>query len=158
MTLTATLHLLSSPLLSLNQKTGASKRNGFVYLMTTSYLKNWLAWAAHQTVAPDETERLEQAIRMAANAYGFQKLATAASLSAIEYENPGPIDATDLSESMDHPRRLRPDVVVQHPAPHVDNNVNTVGISPKTAASSASSYAVCAVPENFYEVCFPLCP
>lgn len=171
MTLAATLHLLSSPLLAFNHHgnnhsnhnglittatTATSKRREFVYLMTKSYLQNWLAWAAHQTVPTEETERLEQAIRMALDAYKFSLLS-----SKVGYENPGPINATDLSESREHPRRLRTDVVVQHPSQlvHVDDKIKTIPAPPGASSTSpSSSMTCCAVPESFYEVGFVVQP
>ena len=77
-----------------------------VFLMTRSYLQNWLVWAYHQKVSKVEAARVEAAVRLAANHLGLTPPST-----EMDYSDPGPIDASMLAME-GHPLLLRPNVEV----------------------------------------------
>ena len=123
MPLQAALLLLENPLYT---KTVFNK----VFLLSKDYLVNWLTWAYHQPVAPEEIRRVQLAIRMAAEN---------ASLPVPKlndpYKDPGPIDSTCLScDGL--PLVLRDNVVLW------DGTQN----------EGVDLVLACAVPEGFYEV------
>jgi hypothetical protein len=95
MTLTAALQLLEP--LDINRD---------VFLMTRSYLHNWLIWAYHQKVSKLEASRVQAAVRLAATRLGLTP-----PRMDMEYTDPGPIDCTLLSLE-GHPLLLRPNVEV----------------------------------------------
>lgn len=68
-----------------------------VYLMTPSYLQNWLFWAFHQNVKKGESNRLVEALKLAAKRYGLTPPQDASPQDLEDYADPGPIDATFLS-------------------------------------------------------------
>ena len=68
-----------------------------VYLMTPSYLQNWLFWAFHQNVKKGESNRLVEALKLAAKRYGLTPPQEADPQDLEDYADPGPIDATFLS-------------------------------------------------------------
>jgi hypothetical protein len=158
MTLTATLQLLAP----LDTKTDC-------FLMTRSYVQNWLIWAYHQKISKVEAGRVEAAVRLAADKLGL----TPPSLD-MEHTDPGPIDSSILSLE-GRPLLLRPNAVV------VDGTVEATPAALEQGDSSlrrVKSLPVqlkqeikeddpttynfdekdghlecCAVPERFYEVC-----
>jgi hypothetical protein len=158
MTLTATLQLLAP----LDTKTD-------IFLMTRSYVQNWLIWAYHQKIQKGEAGRVEAAVRLAADKLGL----TPPSLD-MEHTDPGPVDSSILSLE-GHPLLLRPNVVV------VDGTVEAtsaaweaadsplrrvkslpVELKRETKEDDPNTYSFdendghpkcCAVPEQFYEVC-----
>jgi hypothetical protein len=159
MTLTATLQLLA-PL--------DTKTDGF--LMTRSYVQNWLIWAYHQKISKVEAGRVEAAVRLAADKLGL----TPPSLD-MKHTDPGPIDSSILS-LQGHPLLLRPNVVL------VDGTVEAtraaweavedsplrrvkslpVELKRETKEDDPATHSFdekegmpecCAVPERFYEVC-----
>jgi hypothetical protein len=71
--------------------------NDMVYLMTPSYLQNWLYWAFHQNVKKGESNRLVEALKLAAKRYGLTPPQDATAQQLEDYVDPGPIDATFLS-------------------------------------------------------------
>jgi hypothetical protein len=75
----------------------ASNNNDMVYLMTPSYLQNWLYWAFHQNVKKGESNRLVEALKLAAKRYGLTPPQDATAQQLEDYVDPGPIDATFLS-------------------------------------------------------------
>ena len=77
-----------------------------VFLMTRSYLQNWLIWAYHQKVSKVEAARVEAAVRLAANHLGLKP-----PNADMDYSDPGPIDASLLAIE-GHPLLLRPNVEV----------------------------------------------
>ena len=76
-----------------------SNNNDMVYLMTPSYLQNWLYWAFHQNVKKGESNRLVEALKLAAKRYGLTPPQDATAQQLEDYVDPGPIDATFLSLS-----------------------------------------------------------
>ena len=68
-----------------------------VYLMTPSYLQNWLFWAFHQNVKKGESNRLVEALKLAAKRYGLTPPQDASPQDLEDYADPGPIDAIFLS-------------------------------------------------------------
>ena len=125
MVLVAALQLLTAPLVPPHR----------VYLMTHTYLQNWLNWALHQPVAsPNEQHRLVEVLRLAA-----RRQSLACPTKDSQYTDPGPIDSNDLS-MQGHPLLLRPDaaVLVQPaaPAPPPENkNGNNNGDAAAAAAA-----------------------
>lgn len=170
-TLTAALYLLE-PLESEQD----------VFLMSRSYLQNWLVWAYHQKVAKTESARVEEAIRLAAERMGL----TTPRLN-MKYNNPGPVDVGVLAVE-DNRLLLRPHVVVavqneQAQALDVPASLRRVKSLPEDvdkhtgeedpansedASNGGSGYLYesmdfkgdqircCAVPYLFHEVCFHL--
>lgn len=137
MTLVAALLLLEPPTNS-------------VYLMSKPCLENWLRWAYHQPVAPGETDRVKQALKLAADAHQLD-------ISVAEYTDPSPIDNRDLSVP-GYPLLLRPEVGdVQAPvniqplqrARSLSGDTNGYG-NPSEAEND--KIPCCVVPERFYEV------
>jgi hypothetical protein len=99
-TLVATLQLLDP----LDTKTT-------VFLMTRSYLQNWLIWAYHQQVSKNETSRVVAALNLAAERYGLTSPQEALQ-HHLDYADPGPIDSGFLSME-GHDLLLSPNVVVK---------------------------------------------
>ena len=100
-TLTATLQLLDP----FDTKTS-------VYLLTRSYLQNWLLWAYHQTVSKSETSRVDAALKLAAERYGLTNPQDAIQQYHMDYLDPGPIDVGFLALE-GHDLLLSPNVVVK---------------------------------------------
>eukprot|EP00751_Fragilariopsis_kerguelensis_P010792 CAMPEP_0170769684 /NCGR_PEP_ID=MMETSP0733-20121128/7105_1 /TAXON_ID=186038 /ORGANISM="Fragilariopsis kerguelensis, Strain L26-C5" /LENGTH=1382 /DNA_ID=CAMNT_0011111289 /DNA_START=85 /DNA_END=4230 /DNA_ORIENTATION=- len=73
--------------------------SNMVYLMTPSYLQNWLFWAFHQNVKKGESNRLVEALKLAAKRFGLTPPQDATAEELEDYVDPGPIDATFLSLS-----------------------------------------------------------
>lgn len=90
MPLMAALYLLDSPLV-------VKTRDEFVFVLPRSYLQNWILWAYHQVVSPEETTRLQRALRLAAEVYNLQ----APTLGTTDYGSPAPIDNRILSDDQD---------------------------------------------------------
>ena len=86
-----------------------------VYLMTPSYLQNWLYWAFHQNVKKGESNRLVEALKLAAKRYGLTPPQEADPQDLEDYADPGPIDATFLSlnEGNGNDLLLSPNVVLK---------------------------------------------
>ena len=84
-----------------------------VYLMTPSYLQNWLYWAFHQNVKKGESNRLVEALKLAAKRYGLTPPQDAIPQDLEDYADPGPIDATFLSLSERNDLLLSPNVVLK---------------------------------------------
>ena len=122
MTLTATLYLLA-PL----------EEASDVYLMTRSYMQNWLIWAYNQNVPKLETQRVQTAIRLAALRMGLQP-----PTSTLEYKDPGPVDNSSLS-LQGFPLLLNPAVVVQDAIP---DNAITGTKSPNNLGPRARSLPI----------------
>jgi hypothetical protein len=136
-----------------------------VFLMTRSYVHNWLIWAYHEKVNKTESARVEEAIRLAAERLGLK----APSMN-MKYDNPGPIDATILSME-GHQLLLRPNVSVKDgvseseihvPAslrrvtslPEEVDKQDPVGYSAEYESLDFERNQIlcCAVPNQFYEV------
>lgn len=136
-----------------------------VFLMTRSYVQNWLIWAYHQKVSKAEASRVEEAIRLAA-----ERLGLAAPRVGMEHDNPGPIDAYILSME-GHPLLLRPNVTVRDgftdpelrvPAmlrrvkslPDEVEKKDEIGDVPERDSLDfhGNQILCCAVPHQFYEV------
>lgn len=96
MTLTAALYLLA-PL----------KESSDVYLMTRSYVQNWLIWAYNQNVPKIEAQRVQTAIRLAATRLGLQPPSV-----GLKYNDPGPVDNSSMSLE-GFPLLLNPHIIVQ---------------------------------------------
>ncbi|KAL3924746.1 MAG: hypothetical protein SGILL_000856 [Bacillariaceae sp.] len=82
-----------------------------VFLMTRSYLQNWLLWAYHQQVSKSETARVDAALKLAAERYGLTAPQDALRYN-LEFLDPGPMDAGFLSLE-GHDLLLSPNVVVR---------------------------------------------
>lgn len=82
-----------------------------VFLMTRSYLQNWLIWAYHQPTQKNETSRVDAALRLAAERFGLKPPQTVVS-NEFAYADPGPIDVTLLS-IQGHDLLLTPNVIVK---------------------------------------------
>jgi hypothetical protein len=149
-----------------------------VFLMTRSYLQNWLIWASHQKVQKTETARVEAAVWLAADRMGFTVPPQQTSIKR-NYSEPGPINASKLSIE-GHPMLLRPNVkIVKDGIDHHHSNVDTEfpalirrvkslpdAESPENKIKSDDSDSLeqdsldvegnpllcCAVPQTFYEV------
>jgi hypothetical protein len=147
MTLIATLQLL----VPLDTKSD-------VFLLTRSYLQNWLVWAYHQKVSKTEASRVEAAVRLAAERMGL-----AIPHLNMNHTNPGPIDSSLLSME-GHPLLLRPNVEINDPSrqrnipysiPHVkslpDKEPHWCGPSENLDIKD-DKFLCCAVPVSFYEV------
>jgi len=136
-----------------------------VFLMTRSYVQNWLIWAFHQKVTTSEAARVEEGIRLACERLGLRTPE-----GGMEYDNPGPIDASILSME-GHPLLLRPNVEVRDGVtdpelyvPSVLRRVKSlpeevekkdeVGDSPvfDSLDFQGNQILCCAVPQQFYEV------
>ena len=106
--LAATLQLLDPYETTNTQSSG-------VYLMTPSYLQNWLFWAFHQNVKKGESNRLVEALKLAAKRYGLTPPQDADPQDLEDYADPGPIDATFLSlgEGNGNDLLLSPNVIVK---------------------------------------------
>lgn len=94
-----------------------------VFLMTRSYLQNWLIWAYHQQVAKNETSRVDAALRLAAERYGLRPPQTVVS-DEFAYADPGPIDVCFLSIE-GHDLLLKPNVVVKEGELHTRTTIST---------------------------------
>lgn len=159
LTLTAVLELLE-PL---------EEKQPDVFLMTRSYVQNWLNWAYHQKVAKTESSRVEEGLRLAAGRLGLMT-----PYLNIEYKDPGPIDASILSME-GHPLLLRPNVTVKdgisNPLFRTQNNLRRVKSCPDESEKKAeygdipdqdcldyeeNKLVCCAVPQKFYEVSITL--
>jgi hypothetical protein len=124
MPLIGALILLQSPLYS-------EEEVNKVFLLPKNYLQNWIIWAYHQPViSSGETRRLQLALRMAAERL-FLKLPKLND----PHRDPGPIDATSLSEK-ENPLVMRENVYIWD------------GVRKE----SMENIMACAVPERFYEV------
>ena len=151
MTLIATLQLLAP----LGTKTD-------VFLLSRSYLQNWLIWAYHQKVAKTESSRVEAAVRMASECMDLPL-----PHAEMAYDDPGPIDSSILSIE-GHPLLLRPNVEVNDPSinqrrdvPYAirqvkslpDKDQDLVDPAERDVSSSDQENTVrcCAVPQSFYE-------
>jgi hypothetical protein len=155
MTLTAVLHLLA-PL----------DGHSDVYLMTRSYLQNWLIWAYNENVPKTETQRVQTAVRLAADQLGL----TPPSFRS-KYNDPGPVN--NMSLSMEgSPLLLSPNVSVRDGTKNkitVDELLPRVRSLPNPSAPKnnlrdhyqnidksidveGNQILCCAVPEKFYEV------
>jgi hypothetical protein len=115
--LAATLQLLD-PFETTNTSTDDDTNNNntsAVYLMTPSYLQNWLFWAFHQNVKKGESNRLVEALKLAAKRYGLTPPQDASPQDLEDYADPGPIDATFLSlnEGEGNDLVLSPNVLVK---------------------------------------------
>ncbi|KAG7349657.1 ubiquitin carboxyl-terminal hydrolase [Nitzschia inconspicua] len=82
-----------------------------VFLMTRSYLQNWLLWAYHQQVSKSETSRVDAALKLAAERYGLTAPQEALQ-NHLDYADPGPMDASFLSLE-GHDLLLSPNVIVK---------------------------------------------
>jgi hypothetical protein len=159
MTLIATLQLLAP----LDTKTD-------IFLMTRSYVQNWLIWAYHQKISKVEAGRVEAAVRLAADKLGL----TPPSLN-MDHTDPGPIDSSILS-LQGFPLLLRHNVVVvdgtveatpaafeaseDSPLRRVKSLPMELKRESKEDDPTTHSFdekdghmECCAVPERFYEVC-----
>jgi hypothetical protein len=94
-----------------------------VFLMTRSYLQNWLIWAYHQQVSKNETSRVDAALRLAAERYGLKAPQTV-DIDEFAYADPGPIDVCMLSIE-GHDLLLRPNVVIKEGEPHTRTTIST---------------------------------
>lgn len=136
-----------------------------VFLMTRSYVQNWLIWAYHQKVNKTESARVEEGIRLAT-----ERLGLATPRINMKYENPGPINSSILSME-GHQLLLRPNVTVrdglgesQLPVPASLRRVKSLpeevvketpeGDSPEydSLDFEGNQIVCCAVPNQFYEV------
>ena len=97
--LAATLQLLDpfETTTKVNEDDADASHTSRVYLMTPSYLQNWLYWAFHQNVKKGESNRLVEALKLAAKRYGLTPPQDASPEDLEDYADPGPIDATFLS-------------------------------------------------------------
>jgi hypothetical protein len=116
--LAATLQLLDPYETTTTAPNGDTTTNGNtskVYLMTPSYLQNWLFWAFHQNVKKGESNRLVEALKLVAKRYGLTPPQDASPQDLEDYADPGPIDATFLSlnEGNGNDLLLSPNVVVK---------------------------------------------
>lgn len=135
-----------------------------VFLMTRSYVQNWLIWAYHQKVTKTESGRVEEGARLAA-----ERLRLTTPHTNMPYENPGPIDASILSLE-GHPLLLRPNVTVrdnisdsQVRVPSILRRVKSLpeevdkknergqGIEFNSLDFDGDQVLCCAVPQQFYE-------
>jgi hypothetical protein len=82
-----------------------------VFLITRSYLQNWLGWAYHQQVSKNESGRVVAALKLAAERYGLTS-PQEASQHQFEYSDPGPMNASFLSLE-GHDLLLSPHVIVK---------------------------------------------
>ena len=73
-----------------------------VFLLPKEYIRNWFQWALNQRVPENEITRTKEALRIVAMKAGV-------SLEDMNYHNPGPLDASDLSLE-GHPLVLKPTV------------------------------------------------
>ena len=138
-----------------------------VFLMSRSYMQNWLAWANHENVPPTEKQRLQTGVRLAAEKLGLKPPSF-----HMKYTDPGPIDNSTLSID-GFSLLLKPNVVLR------DGTQERVGVEdifprvqslPNPSATSTPNNALstqedeedidvdgddilcCAVPAKFYEV------
>mmetsp|Transcript_13758 Transcript_13758/g.33317 ORF Transcript_13758/g.33317 Transcript_13758/m.33317 type:complete len:1098 (+) Transcript_13758:142-3435(+) len=162
MTLTAALYLLA-PL----------KESSDVYLMTRSYMQNWLIWAYNQNVPKMENQRVQTALRLAATRLGLHPPEV-----GFKYNDPGPVDNSSLSLE-GSPLLLNPCVIVQDlisdnaiSGPKSPNNnlgprARSLPVSPGSVNGSdevetqptdedldrdGDQILCCAVPAKFYEL------
>lgn len=175
-TLVAALMLLDTPLAPRPSRTPDGslvipRNDEYVFLLTRKYLQNWLCWAYHQPVSREESERVKRALQMAAS---IHKLTPPTESST--YEEPGPIDSTQLSV-LGHPLLLRPHVIVGRTENGDNFSPDVAGGDPLEKSQSVSNLlpaaaekdagdgskqppapedggyvGCCAVPERFYEV------
>lgn len=152
MILTATLQLLA-PL----------EAHSDVYLMTRSYMQNWLIWAYNENVPKPETHRVQTAVRLAADRLGLTPPD-----SRSKYNDPGPLNNSSLSIE-GSPLLLKPNVVVRDAMTDkaIDDLLPRVRSLPISSGDSdqeldnnidyeGNTIVCCAVPAKFYEVrCFP---
>jgi hypothetical protein len=135
-----------------------------VFLMTRSYIQNWLIWAFHQKVNKIETARVEEAAKLAA-----KRLGLTAPQVGMDYHDPGPIDASILAME-GHPLLLKPNVVVKDALeetlripsvlrrakslPDESEKKSEIGDSPQydSLDVDGDNCLCCAVPCQFYEV------
>lgn len=138
-----------------------------VFLMTKSYVQNWLIWAFHQKVNKIETVRVEEATKLAAKRMGL-----AIPRHGMAYHDPGPIDSSTLAMA-GHPLLLRPNVTVKDAQPESlslpsalrrvkslpdeSEKKSEIGDSPHYDSTDfiGDQFLCCAVPCAYYEVgCF----
>lgn len=136
-----------------------------VFLMTRSYVQNWLVWAFHQKVNKTETVRVEEATKLAA-----RRLGLTTPRIGMAYQDPGPIDASMLAAEGD-PLLLRPNVTVKDglaeshlsvpsalrrvkSLPDESEKKSEIGDSPQydSLDFDKDHFLCCAVPCQFYEV------
>ena len=137
-----------------------------VYLMTRSYIQNWLIWAYHQKVSIKETSRLEEGCRLAAERLGLMM-----PFRDVPYDDPGPIDSSILAME-GHDLLLRPNVKVRDGitgsgTAHVPATLRRAkslsdegekksedddNAEHDTLDMEGSNLLCCAVPQQFYEV------
>jgi hypothetical protein len=96
LTLTAALHLLAPV-----------QEHSDVYLMRRSYMQNWLIWAHNENVPKAETQRVQTALRLAADRLGLQP-----PTYRSKYNDPGPVNNSSLS-SEGFPLLLNPNVILR---------------------------------------------
>lgn len=136
-----------------------------VFLMTRSYMQNWLIWAFHQKVNKTETARVEEAAKLAARRMGL-----VVPRVGMAYHDPGPIDASILAME-GHPLLLKPNISVKDglaesmsvpsvlrrvkSLPDESEKKSEIGDSPQYDSLDVEGDQVlcCAVPCQFYEVC-----
>lgn len=136
-----------------------------VFLMTRSYLQNWLVWAFHQKIPATESTRAEAGLRLAAERMGLTP-----PYHGMQHDNPGPINSSILSME-GHPLLLRPNVTVSDSlsdpelrVPSILRRVKSLpeevekkdddGDSPEfdSLDFQGNQILCCAVPQQFYEV------
>jgi hypothetical protein len=159
LTLTAALHLL-----------GPVQEHSDVYLMTRSYMQNWLIWAHNENVPKAETQRVQTALRLAADRLGLQP-----PTYQSKYNDPGPVNNSSLSLE-GFPLLLNPNVILRDGTSDKMSTSKTVeDLIPRVQSlpnpsdpPNASRYQsqetngnldvegdniiCCAVPAKFYEV------
>lgn len=141
-----------------------------VFLMTRSYMQNWLIWAFHEVVPKTEKQRVQTAIRLAADRLGLRPPSFHS-----KYTDPGPINNSDLSIE-GFSLLLKPNVVVRDGTQerlagqgNVDDLLPRVRSLPNPSNGEDSydqsmnegenidvegdEILCCAVPAKFYEVC-----
>jgi hypothetical protein len=82
-----------------------------VFLITRSYLQNWLSWAYHQQVSKNESARVVAALKLAAERYGLTAPQEVLQ-HQLDFLDPGPMDVGFLSLE-GHDLLLRPNVIVK---------------------------------------------
>lgn len=96
LTLTAALHLLAP-----------MEEHSDVYLMTRSYMQNWLVWAYNENVPKAETQRVQTALRLAADLLGLLP-----PTFQLNFNDPGPVNNSSLSAE-GFPLLLNPNVILR---------------------------------------------
>eukprot|EP00980_Cylindrotheca_fusiformis_P028571 scaffold22612_cov138-Cylindrotheca_fusiformis.AAC.5 len=147
LTLTAALHLLAP-----------MEENSDVYLMTRSYMQNWLIWAYHEKVPKGETQRVQTALKLAAERLGLQ-----APNFQLPFNDPGPVNNSSLSEE-GFPLLLNSNVILRDgsssksdliPRAHslpLDNPANDSELLDSNLDMDGDNIVCCAVPAKFYAI------